>query len=98
MSIDIETIKNVARLARIEIPEEELEHRAASVNGILHWIDKLQSVDTQDVAPLANVSDSELFLREDVVNDGNYRDKILANAPEEMQGFYVVPKVIETEG
>lgn len=97
MSVDIETVRKVARLARIDIPEEDLERRAASINGTLQWIDQLQAVDTEGVEPLANVSDSELFLRPDEVTDGDCADKVLANAPEKTQGFFVVPKVIETE-
>ena len=97
MSIDTNIVKKVARLARLDVPEGDLERRAESINGILHWIDQLQSVDVEGVEPLANVSESELFMRDDVVSDGDCRDQILANAPEETQGFFVVPKVIETE-
>lgn len=92
--MDIETARKVARLARIEMDDAELAKIAPQLSSILEWIEQLDEVDTSSVEPLANVVNIPLRLREDVVNDGNCRDKVLSNAPEEMQGFYVVPKVI----
>ena len=68
---------------------------APKLNNILGFIEQLSEVDTDNVKPLSNVARSKLPLREDVVNDGNCRDKVLANAPESEEGFYAVPKVVE---
>ena len=89
-------VKKIARLARLRMNDEELERRAEGLSGIITWVEQLSEVDTENVEPLRNVADIELKLREDAVNDGGYPDKVLANAPEETQGFYVVPKVVET--
>jgi aspartyl-tRNA(Asn)/glutamyl-tRNA(Gln) amidotransferase subunit C len=95
MSMDKDTVRKVARLARLEVQDAELDSRAAQLGGILKWIEQLQELNTDNVEPLRNVVDMELKLRPDVVNDGGYADEILANAPEHTQGFFVVPKVVE---
>ena len=93
--MDKETVKKVARLARIEVTDAEAEDVVPKLNNIMAWVEQLSEVDTDNVEPLASVVDITLPMREDVCNDGNIRDKVLANAPEEMQGFFVVPKVVE---
>lgn len=95
MSIDKETVRKVAGLARLKLNEEELQRFTPQVAGILKWVDMLGEVNTDNVAPLANVVNSDLKLRVDAVNDGGYQKEILANAPESMEGFFVVPKVVE---
>lgn len=95
MSIDKETVRKVAGLARLKLNEEELARFTPQVAGILKWVDMLGEVNTDNVAPLANVVNSDLKLRVDAVNDGGYQKEILANAPESMEGFFVVPKVVE---
>lgn len=97
MSMDQDTVKKVARLARIEISEEEQAQVAPKLSGILDWVEMLGEVDAENVEPLANVVNIPLKLREDVVSDGGIQDKVLANAPDDTQGFYVVPKVVEQE-
>ena len=97
MSMDKETVAKVARLSALEMEDAELEKLAPQLSGIIKWVEQLSEVNTDDVEPLANVVDSDLFLREDEVNDGACADKVLANAPEETQGFFVVPKVVEQE-
>ncbi len=98
MSMDKENVRKVARLASIEMSESELENMVPQLNNILGWIEQLSEVDTDNVEPLASVVDIELALRKDEITDGNVREKVLANAPEETQGFFVVPKVVEQEG
>ena len=93
--MDTQEVLKVARLARIETTEEQAEALKGPLNNILGWIEQLSEVDTDNVEPLANVATIELPLRKDVVNDGNCADKVLANAPDEAQGFYSVPKVVE---
>ena len=75
--------------------EEELEKLVPELNNILGWVEQLGEVDTDGVAPLTAVIDQKLRLRDDVVNDGDVRDDVLANAPEAQHGFFAVPKVIE---
>lgn len=96
--MDQETVRKVANLSRIEISEAEQAQVAPKLAGILKWVDMLSEVDTDDVEPLANVVNIPLKLREDIVNDGDVQAKVLANAPEDTQGFYVVPKVVDQEG
>ena len=95
--MDKDTVCKVARLARIKTSEDDLERLAPQLSGIIQWIEQLSEVDTDNVEPLANVVDITLALREDAVSDGDCQDKVLGNAPEETQGFYVVPKVVDQE-
>lgn len=96
MSLDVQTVKKVARLARIRMDDEtELAQRAEQLSKIIGFVEQLSEVDTDNVEPLANVGDITLYLRDDVINDGACVDKVLANAPEEKQGYFVVPKVVE---
>lgn len=93
--MDTKNVLKVARLARIATSEEQAEELLPKMNKIIGWIEQLAEVDTDNVEPLANVVNTELSLRKDEVNDGQCSEKVLANAPEEMQDFFVVPKVVE---
>ena len=95
MSVDTATVKKVASLARIAISDADAERLAPELSNILGWIEQLGEVDTADVAPMTAVIPNTLRLRDDVVTDGNVRDKVLANAPQAEHGFFAVPKVIE---
>lgn len=95
MSVDTATVKKIASLARIAMSEAEAEAMAPELNNILGWIEQLGEVDTSTVQPMTAVIPNHLRLRDDVVNDGNCRDDILANAPQAEHGFFAVPKVIE---
>ncbi|MCF8496075.1 MAG: Asp-tRNA(Asn)/Glu-tRNA(Gln) amidotransferase subunit GatC [Alphaproteobacteria bacterium] len=95
--MDTNTVRKIAHLARLAVPENELEKRASEIAGILKWIEQMDEVNTDNVEPLANVANIELTLRPDAVTDGDCQDKVLANAPESVQGYYVVPKVVEQE-
>ena len=94
-SVNKDTVTKIGRLARIHIPEEQQEKIAGELNTILNWIEELNEVDTTGIQPLSSVTGHELPQREDVVSDGNKVEDILANAPEEASGFFVVPKVVE---
>ncbi|MGH1399192.1 MAG: Asp-tRNA(Asn)/Glu-tRNA(Gln) amidotransferase subunit GatC [Alphaproteobacteria bacterium] len=96
--MDTKDVLKVARLARIETSEAEAEKLLPQLNNILGWIEQLSEVDTDNVEPLANVVNAEAKLRKDEITDGGYADSVLKNAPEETQGFFVVPKVVEQEG
>ena len=93
--MDLKTAKKVATLARLEMPDSELEVVCAKLGNIMKFVEQLGEVNTDNVEPLANVVDIQLRLREDKVDDGGQQEKVLANAPESMEGFFVVPKVVE---
>ena len=95
MSLTREDVQKVATLSRLRMDEGKLDDMAPKLNNILGFIEQLGEVDTDNVEPLSNVARSTLPLREDVINDGECRDKVLANAPEAEEGFYAVPKVVE---
>jgi aspartyl-tRNA(Asn)/glutamyl-tRNA(Gln) amidotransferase subunit C len=95
MSVDLETVRKIAGLARIATTDAEAEALLPELNNILGWIEQLGEVDTDGVEPLAAVIPNRLRLREDVVTDGGIRDAVLANAPQAEHGFFAVPKVIE---
>jgi aspartyl-tRNA(Asn)/glutamyl-tRNA(Gln) amidotransferase subunit C len=95
MSVDKTTVAKIARLARINVPDERLEPLAAELNGILNWIAELDEVNTDTVQPLASVTGHALPMRDDLVTDGDRLDDVLSNVPEGASGFFVVPKVVE---
>ncbi len=95
MSVTKDDVKKVARLSRIAVPEERLESLAGELSGILDWIEQLNEVDVEGVAPMTSVVETKLPRRDDVVTDGNKVDEILANAPRAEDGFFVVPKAVE---
>ena len=95
MSIDKETVRKVARLARIAEPEERLEPLAAEISSILDWIEQLSEVDVDGVEAMASAVETSLPMREDVVTDGGKPGVVTANAPKSDDGFFVVPKVVE---
>ena len=95
MSVNADTVRHVANLARIAMSDAEVEALVPELNNILGWVDQLGEVNTDGVEPLTAVIHVKQRLRDDVVNDGNVRDKILANAPDAQHGFFAVPKVIE---
>lgn len=95
MSIDIDTVKKIARLARLKIPNDRLQQMAGELSSILQWVEQLNEVNITGVEPLANVNDLPLRWREDVVDDGFKTEEILANAPAKTADFFVVPKVVE---
>jgi aspartyl-tRNA(Asn)/glutamyl-tRNA(Gln) amidotransferase subunit C len=95
MSVTAEDVRKIASLARIAVTDDQVAAIAPELNNILGWIEQLGEVDTDGVEPLAAVIPNTLRLRDDVVTDGNVRDKVLANAPQAEHGFFAVPKVIE---
>jgi aspartyl-tRNA(Asn)/glutamyl-tRNA(Gln) amidotransferase subunit C len=89
-------VAKIARLARIKVTEDEKEHYAREISGILRWMEQLNEVDTADVPMLTSVSAVKLPWREDKVTDGNQQEAVVANAPGGSDyGCFVVPKVIE---
>lgn len=95
MSLSRDEVQKVARLARLRMNDEQLDETAPKLNNIMGFIEQLGEVDTDNVEPLSNVARAELPLRDDVINDGDCQDKVLANAPEAIEGYFAVPKVVE---
>ena len=95
MSVDTKTVRHIAKLARLQMADAEVEALVPELNNILGWIQQLAEVNTDGVEPLTAVIDQKLRLRDDVVNDGDCREAVLANAPDAQHGFFAVPKVIE---
>ncbi len=95
MAVDRATVAQIAKLARIRVPEDQLDALSGELSNILTWIEQLSELDTEGVAPMTSVVEVTLPRRPDVVTDGGYRDKVVANAPEAAHGFFVVPKVVE---
>ncbi len=97
MSLDAETVRRVARLARLRVESADIPRLTAEMNGILGWVEQLQAVDTDGVEPLAggNPGGASLPWRADRVTDGGKADAVLANAPDRQGDYYGVPKVVE---
>lgn len=95
MSLTRDDVKKVASLAKLRMDDAQLDKIAPEINKILGFVEQLGEVDTDDVEPLANVARKTLDLRADIVNDGNCRDKVLANAPDSVEGYFTVSKVVE---
>lgn len=95
MSIDKDTARRAAHLARIEVAEDELENLAGELSGILDFMEQLNEVNVEGVEPMTAVAPMRLKRRADVVTDGDQQAKILSNAPDAREGFFAVPKVVE---
>ena len=95
MSVSPEQVRHIAKLARIAMSDAEIDALVPELNNILGWVEQLGEVNTDGVEPLTAVIDQKLRLRDDVVDDGDIRQDVLANAPEAQHGFFAVPKVIE---
>jgi aspartyl-tRNA(Asn)/glutamyl-tRNA(Gln) amidotransferase subunit C len=95
MSIDKDKIKHTAKLARISLDEKKINNLSKDLSNIFKFIEKLNKANTENIKPLSSILDHSLRSREDKVDDGNIRDKILENAPNKNEDFFIVPKVIE---
>jgi aspartyl-tRNA(Asn)/glutamyl-tRNA(Gln) amidotransferase subunit C len=95
MSIDIDTARKVAKLARIKVEEGDLPALAGELSGILTFMEQLNEVDVTGIDPMVSVTPMRLKRRADVVTDGDIQRQILANAPDAREGFFAVPKVVE---
>ncbi|MBP1844439.1 aspartyl-tRNA(Asn)/glutamyl-tRNA(Gln) amidotransferase subunit C [Rhizobium petrolearium] len=95
MSVDLATVKRVARLARIAVSEEDANRMVGELNGILGFVEQLSEVDVTGVAPMTSVTPMEMRKRTDNVTDGDKAADIVANAPATDHNFFLVPKVVE---
>ncbi|MFK5980156.1 MAG: Asp-tRNA(Asn)/Glu-tRNA(Gln) amidotransferase subunit GatC [Rhizobiaceae bacterium] len=95
MSVDIDTVKRVAKLAHIAVDDTRAADLLDDLNAILGFVEQLNEVDVENVQPMTSVVDMNARQRADVVNDGNKAEDIVANAPASEDNFFMVPKVIE---
>lgn len=95
MSVDQDTVRRIARLARIAVTDEDVPHLQGELNAILSFVEQLDEVDVAGVEPMTSVTPMAMKKRRDEVTDGGYPDRIVGNAPASEDDFFVVPKVVE---
>jgi aspartyl-tRNA(Asn)/glutamyl-tRNA(Gln) amidotransferase subunit C len=95
MSVDADTVRRIARLARIAVAEDEVEHLKDDINAMLDFVEQLQEVNVEGVEPMTSVAPMAMKQRHDAVSDGNDVEAVLKNAPQSDDNFFLVPKVIE---
>ncbi len=95
MSVDADTVRRVAHLARIAVAQDEVESLQGELNAILAFVEQLQEVNVDGVEPMTSVTPMAMKMREDKVTDGGIADAIIANAPAHEHHFFLVPKVVE---
>lgn len=95
MSIDKKAVMKAANLARLKISDEDADRYGPQLSNIIDFFAQLSEVNTDNVEPLASPVDIALRLRDDKISDGGVQKEVLKNAPEELEGFFVVPKVVE---
>ena len=95
MKIDKNTTLKIAKLSRIKIEDSEVDELSSQLSAIVDWVEQLNEVDTSKVEPLSNVSMSKLPLRKDIENLEDNSQKILLNAPDKLENYFAVPKVVE---
>jgi aspartyl-tRNA(Asn)/glutamyl-tRNA(Gln) amidotransferase subunit C len=95
MSVDKDTVRSIAKLARLALDDARAEAMVGELNGILTWVEQLKEVDVEGVPPLTSVVAQKLKMREDVVTEGGNADALMTNAPGGEDHFFVVPKVVE---
>ncbi len=95
MSVDLATVKRVARLARIAVTEDDANRMVGELNGIINFVEQLSEVDVTGVEPMTSVTPMDMRKRQDAVTDGDKAADIVANAPSTDRNFFLVPKVVE---
>ncbi|WP_040490465.1 Asp-tRNA(Asn)/Glu-tRNA(Gln) amidotransferase subunit GatC [Indibacter alkaliphilus] len=95
MQIDLNTVKKMAHLARLEFDEKGAEKIKNDMTQILDWVEQLNEVDTEGVEPLTTMSSEVNVLREDKVGEHLSHERGLANAPQKDSDYFRVPKVLE---
>jgi aspartyl-tRNA(Asn)/glutamyl-tRNA(Gln) amidotransferase subunit C len=95
MAVDSKTVRRIAKLSKLALPEAREAPMVSELNGILDWVEQLKEVDIEGVPPMTSVVEQHLKMREDVVTDGGKADDLMINAPGGEDRFFVVPKVVE---
>jgi aspartyl-tRNA(Asn)/glutamyl-tRNA(Gln) amidotransferase subunit C len=95
MSVDADTVRRVAHLARIAVADDEVEHLRGELNAMLAFVEQLSEVDIAGVEPMTSVMPMAMKMRKDEITDGGIADAVMANAPVREDHFFLVPKVVE---
>jgi aspartyl-tRNA(Asn)/glutamyl-tRNA(Gln) amidotransferase subunit C len=95
MAVDADTVRRIARLARIAVADDEVAHLQGELNAILAFVEQLSEVDVAGVEPMTSVTPMTMKKRPDVVTDGGDPEAILKNAPARRDDYFLVPKVVE---
>ena len=95
MSVDLETVRRIARLARIAVPDDDVPHLQGELNAILSFVEQLNEVDVRGIEPMTSVTPMAMKKRHDGVTDGGYPELVVRNAPATDDNFFLVPKVVE---
>ena len=95
MEFDKDSLYKLGKLSKIRIDESKLKSLSSDLGSIIEFIDRLKSIDTENVDPTSNSLDQSLVMRDDIVSDVNSANEILENAPHKELDFFSVPKVIE---
>jgi len=95
MSVDADTVRRIAHLARIAVAEDEVAHLQGELNAILAFVEQLSEVEVSGVAPMTSVTPMKMKMRADQVTDGGIAAEIVKNAPASDDNFFLVPKVVE---
>lgn len=95
MSVDAATVRRIARLSRIALPEADVPVMQAEINAILGFVEQLGEVNVDGVEAMTSVTPMALKMREDIVTDGEQAAAVTANAPQSEDHYFLVPKVVE---
>ncbi|MFL6951193.1 MAG: Asp-tRNA(Asn)/Glu-tRNA(Gln) amidotransferase subunit GatC [Xanthobacteraceae bacterium] len=95
MSVDADTVRRIAHLARIKVTDDEIEHLQGELNTILAFFEQLSEVDVEGVEPMTSAMPMQMKKRPDEVTDGGDPEAVLSNAPAREDNFFLVPKVVE---
>ena len=95
MSFDSNDVKKITRLSRIKIDDNQLDSYTQDLTKVLGFVETLSELDTKDVEPMTGAVDLTQNLRDDIVNDGNYPERVVENATDSTMNFFTVPKVVE---
>jgi aspartyl-tRNA(Asn)/glutamyl-tRNA(Gln) amidotransferase subunit C len=95
MSVDLETVRRIARLARIAVTDDDVPHLQGELNAILSFVEQLNEVDVRGIEPMTSVTPMAMKKRQDGVTDGGYPELVVRNAPAADDNFFLVPKVVE---
>jgi aspartyl-tRNA(Asn)/glutamyl-tRNA(Gln) amidotransferase subunit C len=95
MSVDAQTVRRIAHLARIAVSDDEVAPLQGEINAILAFVEQLAEVNVEGVEPMTSVTPMAMKKRADRVTDGGIADDIVKNAPAAQDHFFLVPKVVE---
>jgi aspartyl-tRNA(Asn)/glutamyl-tRNA(Gln) amidotransferase subunit C len=95
LKIDKNTTLKIAKLSRIKIEDSEVDELSSQLSAIVDWVEQLNEVNTENIEPLSNVSMAKLPLRKDIENTNNNSKEVLSNAPDKLENYFAVPKVVE---